>query len=211
MATLRTYVEVALGLSIVLGVIAFLAGDWMWVIIDALCVTLLTLPFIKNLGYYYTEKVAMMAMTTPIATILLFVLSYVLPLREVMFLNVPVYEYLVSVMEAVQCFTLGFMVALLADRTYGMTMTSGWMTLFSLVFAMSVIVLDFFFVFCSLYADGYPVFNEDYANSDMTANSILMATPMSAAFTTAVLAVMLFRRLRNVDKANFTIDEEVTG
>ena len=43
-------------LSAVLAVIAFLYHDWMWLIIDIICVVLLVLPHVRDLGYYYNRN-----------------------------------------------------------------------------------------------------------------------------------------------------------
>lgn len=211
MASLKTLVEVSVGLSFVLGVIAALSHDWMWVVIDALNIIMLAIPHIKDLGYYYDKRIAGMTMVAPVFMIAVFLLSFLLPLHDSIVINVPLYDYISGGVEAFQCFMIGFMVALVVDRSFGMTMTNGWMVLFSLVFAMTLIALDFFFVVGSMYFDGVPIFNEDYADSDGTANSTLMTTPLVATFLTAFMAVVLYRRLRGIDKTSFTRDREVAA
>ena len=66
---LKTLVAASVTLSAVLGAIAFLAHDWMWLIIDILCIALLLLPSSKSLGYNYNRELVKMSMLAPILAV----------------------------------------------------------------------------------------------------------------------------------------------
>ena len=98
------------------------------------------------------------------------------------------------------------MLAVVMDKSFGLTMTIPWMVVFALTFAMSLSALDMFFTFGVLYAEGYPVFNSDFYDSDRYTNSIQMATPLTATFVTAVMAVVTIVRTRGKDKGLFILE-----
>ena len=104
---------------------------------------------------------------------------------------------------------LGFVFAVLMDRSFGMRMTKMWMIVFALAFAMTLSALDMFFVFSDMYVAGYPVFNEDFYDTDRYTNGILMAVPVITTFVTAVTAVYITLAYRGQSKDIFIDTEEV--
>lgn len=208
MTSNKTLVSMSICLSVVLGIIAFLASDWMWLIIDILCVIMLAIPFIKNLGYRYNRTIIVMSMVAPIIAMVIHCVDYVANLHDDTFLDVDVYTYLTAAVQTYQCYLIGSMLAVLMDRSFGMRMTKMWMIVFALAFAMTLSALDMFFVFSNMYVAGYPVFNEDFFDADRYTNGILMATPVVSTAVTAVLAVYVTLAYRGRSKDIF-IDTEV--
>ena len=204
--SLKTLVTSSVALSAVLAVIAFLYHDWMWLIIDIICVVLLVLPHVRDLGYYYNRNIAGMTMLAPVLALVLHVANYYMSFVAELFWQVNLYTYLTSAIQAYQCFLLGFMLSVVMDRSYGLTMTIPWMIVFALTFAMSLSALDMFFTFGLMYAEGFPVFNEDFVDNDRYTNPLLMSTPVASTFVTAVLAVLMSIRGRGKSK-DFFIEE----
>ena len=209
MTSTTTLVSMSIGLSIVLGVIAFLAGDWMWLIIDILCVVMLAVPFTMNLGYRYNRGMIILSMVAPILAVITQGADYVTNLHDDMILDVNIYSCLTAAIQAYQCYTIGLMLAVLMDRSFGMRMTKMWMIVFALAFAMTLSALDMFFVFSDMYVAGYPVFNEDFYDTDRYTNGILMAVPVITTFVTAVTAVYITLAYRGQSKDIFIDTEEV--
>ena len=71
---------------------------------------------------------------------------------------------------------------------------------------MSLSALDMFFTFGLMYAEGFPVFNEDFFDNDRYTNPLLMSTPVASTFVTAVLAVLMSIRGHGKSK-DFFIEE----
>ena len=205
--SLKTLVTSSVALSAVLAVIAFLYHDWMWLIIDIICVVLLVLPHVRDLGYYYNRNIAGMTMLAPVLALVLHVANYYMSFEAELFWQVNLYTYLTSAIQAYQCFILGFMLAILMDRSFNLVMTIPWMVVFALTFAMTLSALDMFFTFGVLYAEGYPVFNSDFYDADRYTNSILMATPVASTVVTAILTVLMMIRGRGKDKDFFIAGE----
>lgn len=211
MVPVRTLAKASICLSVVLAVIAFLARDWMWVVIDAVSVVVLLMPHIKGLGYCFTRRTVAQTFVAPVAMIALFILDAAgLPLKEVTYLDVGVFDYLTAAVQTYQCFVTGFMLGIMADRSFGITLTKGWIVIFALVFAMAVTAADFLFMFFSLYLDGYPVFNEDVAGSDGVSNRMVITTPLVATFATMVFAVVYYMGVHGSDKGSLVIEGEST-
>ena len=78
-----------------------------------------------------------------------------------------------------------------------------WMIVFSLAFAMALSALDMFFVFSNMYVAGYPVFNEDFYDTERYTNGILMTTPVMSTIVTAVMAVYTVLAYRGLSKDIF--------
>ena len=203
MTSNKTLVSMSICLSVILGIIAFLASDWMWLIIDILCVIMLAIPFIKNLGYRYNRTIIVMSMVAPIIAMVIHCADYVANLHDDTFLDVDIYTYLTAAVQTYQCYLIGSMLAVLMDRSFGMRMTKMWMIVFALAFAMTLSALDMFFVFSNMYVAGYPVFNEDFFDADRYTNGILMATPVVSTAVTAVLAVYVTIAYRGRSKDIF--------
>ncbi len=203
---LKTLVAASVTLSAVLGAIAFLAHDWMWLIIDILCIALLLLPSSKSLGYNYNRELVKMSMLAPILAVVFYLANFAFSLESEEFWEVNLYTYITAAIQAYQCFIIGMMLAVVMDKSFGLTMTIPWMVVFALTFAMSLSALDMFFTFGVLYAEGYPVFNSDFYDSDRYTNSIQMATPLTATFVTAVMAVVTIVRTRGKDKGLFILE-----
>lgn len=205
----KTLVTASVVLSAVLGVVAFLARDWMWLCIDIVCVALLVIPHTRNLGYRFNRNILAMSMVAPIVAIAVYAANQVYSLEAEIIWQVNLYTYVTAGIQAYQCFLLGFMLSIIMDRSYNLTMTVTWMVVFALTFAMSMTVLDMFFSFCLMYAEGYPVFNGDFYDSDRYTNALLMSSPVASTFVTAVLAVLMYFRGRGKEKDFFI--EEVTS
>ena len=65
MTSTKTLVSMSVALSVILGFIVFLARDWMWLIIDVLCIVMLSIPYFMNLGYRYNRGTIIMSMVAP--------------------------------------------------------------------------------------------------------------------------------------------------
>lgn len=202
----KTLVSAAVALSAVLAVIAFLGRDWMWLVIDIVCVILLVIPHVRELGYRYNRNIIAMSMVAPVVAVVVYAANNVYSLESEVIWQVNLYTYVTAGIQAYQCFLLGFMLSVVMDRGYGLTMTIPWMIVFALTFAMSLSALDMFFTFGLMYAEGFPVFNEDFFDNDRYTNPLLMSTPVASTFVTAVLAVLMSIRGRGKSK-DFFIEE----
>lgn len=202
----KTLVSAAVALSTVLAVIAFLGRDWMWLVIDIVCVTLLVIPHVRELGYRYNRNIIAMSMVAPVVAVVVYAANNVYSLESEVIWQVNLYTYVTAGIQAYQCFLLGFMLSVVMDRSYGLTMTIPWMIVFALTFAMSLSALDMFFTFGLMYAEGFPVFNEDFFDNDRYTNPLLMSTPVASTFVTVVLAVLMSIRGRGKSK-DFFIEE----
>lgn len=202
----KTLILAAVALSAVLAVIAFLGRDWMWLVIDIVCVILLVIPHVRELGYRYNRNIIAMSMVAPVVAVVVYAANNVYSLESEVIWQVNLYTYVTAGIQAYQCFLLGFMLSVVMDRSYGLTMTIPWMIVFALTFAMSLSALDMFFTFGLMYAEGFPVFNEDFFDNDRYTNPLLMSTPVASTFVTAVLAVLMSIRGRGKSK-DFFIEE----
>ena len=203
MTSTKTLVTMSIALSFVLGIIAFLARDWMWLVIDILCIVMLAVPYTKDLGYRYNRRMIVMSMVAPLLAVLVYAADYGTNLHDDMLLDVDAYTYTTAAIQAYQCFLIGSMLAVLMDRSFGLRMTKMWMIVFSLAFAMTLSALDMFFVFCDMYVEGYPVFNEDFFDTERYTNGILMAAPVMSTVVTALLAVYTVLAYRGLSKDIF--------
>ncbi len=203
MTETKTLVLLSLFLSVVPGIIAFMAGNWMWMVVCVVCIVVLVVPETRDLGYYYDRKLVVLTMVGPIAAILVTVLNPTLHLEDITLLDVTGYMYCIQAIQAYQCFVLGFMIALVLDRSYGLKMTNSWLIVFSLAFTMTLSAVSMFYLFGLMYTRGYPVFNEDFYDSDIYTNAILMIAPVASSVVSAVMAVLLHIRLRGRDKTDF--------
>ncbi len=201
----KAQVMVTLILSAILAVVAFFDANWMWFIINLLCVMMLVIPSVKDLGYYYNQKVIVLIMVAPLATIALAMVNMFFPVMTERFLDVTIYTYMAAAIQAYQCFVIGFMVALVMDKSFGLTMTPIWMMVFSIGFAMTLSALDMFFTFMELYLSGYPVFNEDFVDTEVYTNGILMAAPFVTTFVSLAMAIIVGNNIRGRDKSAFII------
>ena len=202
----KTLILAAVALSAVLAVIAFLGRDWMWLVIDIVCVILLVIPHVRELGYRYNRNIIAMSMVAPVVAVVVYAANNVYSLESEVIWQVNLYTYVTAGIQAYQCFLLGFMLSVVMDRSYGLTMTIPWMIVFALTFAMSLSALDMFFTFGLMYAEGFPVFNEDFFDNDRYTNPLLMSTPVASTFVSAVLAVLMSIRGRGKSK-DFFIEE----
>lgn len=202
----KTLVSAAVALSAVLAVIAFLGRDWMWLVIDIVCVILLVIPHVRELGYRYNRNIIAMSMVAPVVAVVVYAANNVYSMESEVIWQVNLYTYVTAGIQAYQCFLLGFMLSVVMDRSYGLTMTIPWMIVFALTFAMSLSALDMFFTFGLMYAEGFPVFNEDFFDNDRYTNPLLMSTPVASTFVTAVLAVLMSIGGRGKSK-DFFIEE----
>lgn len=203
MTETKTLVLLSLFLSVVPGLIAFLAGNWMWMVVCVVCIIVLVIPETRDLGYYYDRKLVVLTMVGPVAAILVTALNPTIHLDDITLLDVTGYMYCIQAIQAYQCFVLGFMIALVLDRSYGLKMTNSWLIVFSLAFTMTLSAVSMFYLFGLMYAQGYPVFNEDFYDSDIYTNAILMIAPVASTIVSAVMAVLLALRLRGRDKRDF--------
>ena len=95
------------------------------------------------------------------------------------------------------------MIALVLDRSFGLKMTNSWLIIFALAFTMTMSAVSMFYLFGLLYAQGYPVFNEDFVDSEIYTNAILMMAPVASTVVSAIMAAVLHLRLRGRDKTDF--------
>ena len=122
----KTLVTASVVLSAVLAVIAFLARDWMWLIIDIVCVVLLVVPHVKDLGYRYNRNILAMSMVAPIVAVAVYAANQVFSLESEIIWQVNLYTYVTAGIQAYQCFLLGFMLSIVMDRSYSSRSLSQW-------------------------------------------------------------------------------------
>lgn len=206
MITQRTLVSASVAFSMVLAVVAFMARDWMWFVIDLAFIIVMVIPSVKDLGYHFRRKMIAMTLLAPVLGILFTILKSIY-LTDVSFLELPIYMYLIAAVQSYQCYLIGLMVALILDRSYGLKMTAPWLIIFALGFAMTMSAVDMFFTFGDMYVAGYPVFNEDFYDSDIYTNAILMVAPVAATVVSALCSVLVALRLRGRDKTDLLIPE----
>ena len=203
MTETKTLVLLSMFLSAVSGIIASMAGNWVWTAVCIVCIIALVIPETRNFGYYYDRKLVIMIAAGPVATILVTVLNPTVNLDNSPLMDIIGYMYCIQAIQAYQCFVLGFMIALVLDRSYGLKMTSFWMIVFSLAFAMTLSTVSMFYMFGLMYARGYPVFNEDFHGVDVYTNTILMVAPVASAAVSALMAILLYKRLSGRDMTDF--------
>ena len=192
MTETKTLVLLSLFLSVVPGFIAFMLGHWMWMVVSIVCIIVLVFPEIRDFGYYYDKKLVALTMVGPIAAIFATIMSPNLHLEGVTLLDVTGYMYCIQVM-----------IALVLDRSFGLKMTNSWLIIFALAFTMTMSAVSMFYLFGLLYAQGYPVFNEDFVDSEIYTNAILMMAPVASTVVSAIMAAVLHLRLRGRDKTDF--------
>ena len=203
MTETKTLVLLSLLLSAVSGIFAFIHGNWMWMVVCIVCVIVLVIPETRDLGYYYDRKLVALTMVGPVAAILITVLNPKIHLDDLSLLDVTGHMYCIQAIQAYQCFVLGFMIALVLDRSYGLKMTNSWLIIFSLAFTMTMSAVSMFYLFGLMYSRGYPVFNEDFYDSEVYTNAILMIAPVASTIVSMVMAVLLYLRIRSRDKTDF--------
>ncbi len=191
----------------VLGAIAFLFADWMWFLIDILCIVMLLVPYRRDLGYMYHDRIVRLTFLGPIVAMVFTILYRFSDIGAVTVLETPGYMYITAGIQFYQCYLLGFMFALVMDRSYGLRMNAPWLIVFSLTFTMMMSAVDMFFTFGLLYIEGYPVFNEDFVDTEIYTNGLLMIPPVAATIVSAVLSVVLYRKLSVHDKSHFLVTE----
>lgn len=203
MTETKTLVLLSLFLSAVSGMIAFILGNWMWMAVCIVCIIVLVIPEARDFGYYYDRKLVVLTMVGPVAAILITVLNPSIHLEDITLLQVTAYMYCIQAIQAYQCFMLGFMIALVLDRSCGLRMTNSWLIIFSVGFAMTMSAVSMFYLFGLLYTRGYPVFNEDFYDSKVYTNDILMIAPVASTVVSTVMAVVLYLMVRGRDKTGF--------
>ena len=211
MIQIKSLVTASLAVSIAMAAVALLMSDWMWLVVDLLSILLLLLPYYKDVGYYYSRNVVWMSMLAPTLVVIYYLVDHlVYPVGSHILLDVSYTEYFNTAFQALQCFVSGFMLALLMDRSFGMTLTKRWMVLFAMMISLAVSVLDLFFMFGSLYADGAPVFNGDFQHGqERYSNRILIVSPFVATFASAAYAIIAAKAVKRHDKSEFTQSTEL--
>ena len=211
MVSIKSLVTASLAVSIAMAVVALLMRDWMWFVVDLLSILLLILPYYRDVGYYYSRNVVWMTTIAPALVVVYYLVDHlVYPVGSHIFLDVSYTEYFNAAFQALQCFASGFMLAILMDRSFGMTLTKRWMVLFAMMIALAVSVLDLFFMFGSLYAQGAPVFNGDFQHGDERySNRILIVSPFVSTFMSAVYAFIMVKAIKHYDKGEFTQSAEL--
>lgn len=205
----RTMVSASLALAVALAAISFLAGDWMWFCINILSAALLALPRWKKLGYYYNGKVVALTMVSPALMVVLFLISFLLPIRDVYVLEVSVYTYIAAMIQTVQSYVAGIMFALILNRSGVVHMTTSWVAIFAMVFAMAVSALDLLFTFGDMYSKGYPVFNKDFVEGDaILTNRIMMSSPVAATFVSLALTIAIYIKDGGRDASEYIVEGE---
>lgn len=208
MLSFKTLVTISFLVSLVLAVISFLSGDWMWFVINGMSVCLLVLPYRRNLGYFYGRPVVYLTMVAPAMMIALYLFNnLVISIDGIIFLDVSLYTYATAAIQTFQSAVTGLMFALILTRSGVIRMNIIWTAVFSLVFAMAVSAMDLLFMFCDLYAKGYPVFNTDFADGDVRfTNNMIMSSPLTATVVTAVFAIGLILAERRRDLTRLIVD-----
>lgn len=194
--------EASVILSAVLAVLAADWGNWMWVIVDLICIAFLVIPKIRGYGYYYSGRIVGASLVTPIIAIVLYVLNNFSAIGGEL-LDVNIYTYLIAAAMSYQCFLLGLMFAVVMDRTYGLTMTKVWILVFALTFTMCMSAVMMFFTFGQLFVEGYPVFNDDFYDADRYTNATLMVSPVMATFVSALALLVTVVTTAGRDKSYF--------
>lgn len=198
----NTLAEASVVLSVVLAVLAAMWGNWMWVIVDLVCVVFLVIPKFGGYDYYYSKWMVGATLITPVVALILYAFNSVSDFGGEL-LDVNIYTYLIAGALSYQCFVLGLMFAVVMDRSYGLTMTKVWILVFALTFTMSMSAVVMFFTFGQLYVEGYPVFNEDFYDSDRYTNATLMVTPVMATIVSAMTLIFTVLTTSGHDKSYF--------
>lgn len=203
-AVIRTgaLARISVALSAVLAVVSVVWQDWMWLIIDLVCIVMLVMPFRRSFDYYYNRRVVWMTIVTPVLAAALYIIHDTLAINPEL-MDVSSFTYVSAAIQSYQCFTIGFMFAVVMDRSFGLTMTRIWILVFAVTFAMCMSALDMFFTFGQMYAEGYPVFNEDFFDNDRYTNGIMMATPVVATFVSLASFIWAMRTTRGMGKGSF--------
>lgn len=211
MIPLKSLVTASLVVAIAMAVVALLMGDWMWFVVDVLSILLLVIPYYRDLGYYYNRNIVWLTMAAPIMVVIYYLIDHlVYPVGSHILLDVSYTDYINAAFQALQCFASGLMLAILMDRSFGMTLTKRWMVLFAMMISLAVSVLDLFFMFVDLYVHGYPVFNGDFQHGEERySNRILIVSPFVATFASAVCAFVAAKIVKHHDKSEFTQSAEI--
>lgn len=211
MIPLKSLVTASLVIAIAMAVVALLRGDWMWFVVDVLSILLLVIPYYRDLGYYYNRNIVWLTMAAPAMVIIYYIVDLtVYPVGEHTLLDVSYTDYFFAAFQTLQCFASGMMVAIIMDRSFGMTLTKRWMVLFAMMISLAVSVLDLFFVFVNLYVHDYPVFNGDFQHGqERFSNRILIVSPFVATFASAVCAIVAAKIVKRHDKNEFTQSVEL--
>lgn len=172
-------------------------GDWMRLILSLLCIAVLVTPAVRRMGFYYRRPLVWSTMLPSALMVGVHLLALMLPIRDVYFLDMPVYSYLKAVVLAIQSYVLGLMVALIIDWKGVVRMDMTWVGLFAMVLSVCLSALDLVFTFWELYRLGYPVFNQDFTEGDdIVTNRMLMCSPLVTTFVTLALMLMWYQLTR---------------
>lgn len=210
MVPARSLTYASLVLCVALAVCAAFMADWMWFVVDLVSILILMLPRLLKADYFYSGHLIGTTMLAPVLAIFVFLVNaFVYPIDSHTFLDVSYMEYDGAILQCLQCFVSGFMLSLVMDRSFGMTLTKRWMVLFAMMFSLAVSVIDLFFMFGALYVDGAPVFNGDFQHGEERySNRILIVSPFVATFASAVYAIVAVKLIRKRTKADFTYPAE---
>lgn len=211
MIPLKSLVTASLVIAIAMAVVALLRGDWMWFVVDVLSIMLLVIPYYRDLGYYYNKNIVWLTMAAPAMVIIYYIVDLTLyPVGDHILLDVSYTDYFFAAFQTLQCFASGMMVAILMDRSFGMTLTKRWIVLFAMMISLAVSVLDLFFMFVNLYVHDYPVFNGDFQHGEERfSNRILIVSPFVATFASAVCAIIAAKIVKHHDKSEFIQSTEL--
>lgn len=206
MVSTRSMTYSSLVLCVALAFCAVLRADWMWFVVDLVSILILMLPRLLKADYFYSGHTVGATMLAPVLAVVMFLVNeFVYPIDSHILLDVGYMEYVGATLQCLQCFVSGFMLSLVMDRSFGMTLSKRWMVLFAMMFSLAVSVIDLFFMFGSLYVDGAPVFNGDFQyGQERYSNRILIVSPFVATFASAVYAVVAVKVIKKCTKADFT-------
>lgn len=189
-------------LSVALAVLAAVWGDWMWFIVDLVCLIFLAYPVFRGTGYRYVRGMVAASCVTPIVALVLYGMSTMSDIGGSL-LDVNIYSYLIAAVLSYQCFVIGLMFAVVMDRSFGLTMTKAWMLVFAVTFTMCMSALTMFFTYGELYVQGYPVFNDDFTDADRFTNGTIMVSPVMATMVSSVALVWTLTATRGQGKVCF--------
>ncbi len=210
MVSTRSMTHASLVLFAALAVCAAVTADWMWFVVDLVSLFILILPNLLKADYFYSRRMVGATMLAPALAVAMFLVNeLVYPIDGHILLDVDYTEYMGAALQCLQCFVSGFMLSIMMDRSFGMTLTKRWMVLFAMMFSLAVSVIDLFFTFVALYVDGWPVFNGDFQHGEERySNRILIVSPFVATFASAAYAIVAVKVIRGRTKADFTYPME---
>lgn len=205
MARLSACSAASILLSLVLVVYAITHGlDLCFVVLEAVSVGALLLPYLGHLDYDYSVNVQRMSLVAPAVMIAIVCLGFVdLEFMESTFWNTTVFTYLLESFQVVQAFVTGFLIMVVVSNTCGFRLTKRWMILAAMFFALAYGVMCMFGYFLGMYFAGDEVFNKVGGYVAQEYNALMMSTCFTSTFVSAVVAFITTRGTRGMEPRDF--------